>query len=159
MAGAGGRPVRVLIVGPRRPDYRVLHRGGRRPESLDDIGRESRIGGSGAVYRQGIHSRGLRVRRGQGSLSCSSTRTEARPRSVKRISPSAAVEAGLPAPKIWETLTVNGRPGIVMERVEGPTMMRWGTTFPWRNLHGREDDGASSRGGTFQDRRRHSRPA
>ena len=45
---------------------------------------------------------------------------------------SAAVEAGLPAPKIWEMLTVNGRPGIVMERVEGPTMMRWGTTFPWR---------------------------
>ena len=45
---------------------------------------------------------------------------------------AAAVEAGLPAPKIWETLTVNGRPGIVMERVEGPTMMRWGTTFPWR---------------------------
>ena len=45
---------------------------------------------------------------------------------------AAAAEAGLPAPKIWETLTVNGRPGIVMERVEGPTMMRWGTTFPWR---------------------------
>lgn len=45
---------------------------------------------------------------------------------------AAAVEAGLPAPRIWETLAVNGRPGIVMERVEGVTMMRWGTTFPWR---------------------------
>ena len=45
---------------------------------------------------------------------------------------TAAVEAGLPAPMIWGTLTVNGRPGIVMERIEGATMMRWGTTFPWR---------------------------
>ena len=45
---------------------------------------------------------------------------------------TAAVEAGLSAPRIWETLAVNGRPGIVMERVEGATMMRWGTTFPWR---------------------------
>ncbi|MYA61346.1 MAG: phosphotransferase [Dehalococcoidia bacterium] len=45
---------------------------------------------------------------------------------------TAAVEAGLPVPKISETLTVNGRPGIVMERVEGATMLRWGTTFPWR---------------------------
>ena len=45
---------------------------------------------------------------------------------------AAAVEAGLPAPRIWETLTVNGRPGIVMDRVEGVTMLRWGTTFPWR---------------------------
>ena len=45
---------------------------------------------------------------------------------------AAAVEAGLPAPRIWGIETVNGRPGIVMERVEGVTMMRWGTTFPWR---------------------------
>ena len=45
---------------------------------------------------------------------------------------TAAVEAGLPAPRISETRTVNGRPGIVMERVDGVTMLRWGTTFPWR---------------------------
>ena len=45
---------------------------------------------------------------------------------------TVAVEAGLPAPRITETLTVNGRPGIVMERVDGVTMLRWGTTFPWR---------------------------
>ncbi len=45
---------------------------------------------------------------------------------------SAAVEAGLPAPKIWETLTVNGRPGIVMDRIEGESMLEWGTVFPWR---------------------------
>ena len=44
----------------------------------------------------------------------------------------AARAADLPVPNIWETLTVSGRPGIVMERVEGVTMMRWGTTFPWR---------------------------
>ena len=43
-----------------------------------------------------------------------------------------AREAGLPAPKIWGLETVNGRPGIVMERVGGPTMLRWGTSLPWR---------------------------
>lgn len=43
-----------------------------------------------------------------------------------------AREAGLPAPKIWGVETVNGRPGIVMERVGGPTMLRWGTSLPWR---------------------------
>ena len=44
----------------------------------------------------------------------------------------AARNAGLPAPKVWETLNVNGRPGIVMEYVEGATMIRWGTNLPWR---------------------------
>ena len=44
----------------------------------------------------------------------------------------SARKAGLPAPKVWETLNVNGRPGIIMERIEGATMMRWGTNFPWR---------------------------
>ena len=45
---------------------------------------------------------------------------------------SAAREIGLPAPRIWGVKVVNGRPGIVMERVEGPTMLNWGTVFPWR---------------------------
>lgn len=43
-----------------------------------------------------------------------------------------AWESGLPAPKIWEVVTVNGRVGIVMERVEGVTMLHWGTSLPWR---------------------------
>ena len=43
-----------------------------------------------------------------------------------------AREAGLPAPKILGVETVDGRPGIVMERVGGPTMLRWGTSLPWR---------------------------
>ncbi len=45
---------------------------------------------------------------------------------------SVARDAGLPVPKIWGLKTINNRPGIVMERIEGLTMMRWGTTFPWR---------------------------
>ena len=45
---------------------------------------------------------------------------------------AVAWESGLPAPKIWEVVTVNGRVGIVMERVEGVTMLHWGTSLPWR---------------------------
>ena len=45
---------------------------------------------------------------------------------------SVARDVGLPAPKVWGVEVVNGRPGIVMERVYADTMLKWGTTFPWR---------------------------
>ena len=77
---------------------------------------------------------------------------------------TAAVEAGLPAPRIWETLAVNGRPGIVMERVDGVTMLRWGTTFPWRIYTGAKmmarlhAEVHSRRGGDIPDLRDRLRP-
>ena len=44
----------------------------------------------------------------------------------------AARESGIPAPRIWEAASVNDRAGIVMERIEGETMLHWGTSLPWR---------------------------
>lgn len=43
-----------------------------------------------------------------------------------------AGEAGAPAPAVFGTVTVDGRPGIVLERVEGPTMLATLQAAPWR---------------------------
>ena len=43
-----------------------------------------------------------------------------------------ARESGIPAPDIFEVVTVNERAGIVMERIDGETMIQWGTSLPWR---------------------------
>ena len=47
-----------------------------------------------------------------------------------------ARESGLPAPKIWEVVSVNGRPGIVMERIEGESLHKWARLHPWRRYAG-----------------------
>ncbi len=43
-----------------------------------------------------------------------------------------ALELGIPAPEVYDVVTVNDRAGIVMERIEGETMIQWGTSLPWR---------------------------
>ena len=45
---------------------------------------------------------------------------------------SVARESGIPAPKIYDVVTVDDRAGIVMERIDGETMIQWGTSLPWR---------------------------
>ena len=42
----------------------------------------------------------------------------------------AVADAGIPAPRVVEVVTVDERRGIVMERVEGPTMLTLLTTRP-----------------------------
>ncbi len=43
----------------------------------------------------------------------------------------AVADAGIPAPRVVDIVTVGDRRGIVMERVEGPTMMTLLTSKPW----------------------------
>ena len=43
-----------------------------------------------------------------------------------------AREHGIAAPRVWDVVKVDGRVGIVMDRIEGDSMMHWGTRFPWR---------------------------
>ncbi len=45
---------------------------------------------------------------------------------------NAALECGIVVPRVWDVVKVNGRAGIVMERIEGESMLEWGTVFPWR---------------------------
>ena len=45
---------------------------------------------------------------------------------------AVARESGIPAPKVYEVVTVNDRVGIVMERIDGENMIQWGTSLPWR---------------------------
>jgi hypothetical protein len=40
-------------------------------------------------------------------------------------------ETGLPTPRLLDTAEVNGRQGIVFERVEGPSMLRALSARPW----------------------------
>ncbi len=47
---------------------------------------------------------------------------------------AAASEAGLPAPAFLGVETVEGRPGIVLERVEGPSLLGILRERPWRAL-------------------------
>jgi aminoglycoside phosphotransferase (APT) family kinase protein len=44
----------------------------------------------------------------------------------------AVHEAGLPAPAVEGIVDVDGRPGIIFERVEGPSMLGELTTKPWK---------------------------
>ena len=44
----------------------------------------------------------------------------------------AVHEAGLPAPAVEGTVEVDGRSGIVFERVEGPSMLELLTSKPWK---------------------------
>ena len=45
---------------------------------------------------------------------------------------SVARESGIPAPNVYDVVTVDDRAGIVMERIDGETMIQWGTSLPWR---------------------------
>ena len=45
---------------------------------------------------------------------------------------NAALECGIVVPRVWEVVNVGDRVGIVMERIEGESMLKWGTAFPWR---------------------------
>ena len=45
---------------------------------------------------------------------------------------NVASESGIPAPKVYEVVTVDDRVGIVMERIDGQNMIKWGTSLPWR---------------------------
>lgn len=40
--------------------------------------------------------------------------------------------AGAPVPAVYETVSVEGRPGVVYERIEGPTMLSRLIAQPWR---------------------------
>jgi aminoglycoside phosphotransferase (APT) family kinase protein len=44
----------------------------------------------------------------------------------------AAVEAGVPTPEPYEVVVVDGRPGIVMDRVDGPALMTVLARAPWK---------------------------
>ncbi len=43
-----------------------------------------------------------------------------------------AIAHGISAPRVWDVVEVDGRVGIVMDRIEGESMLQWGTRFPWR---------------------------
>ena len=43
-----------------------------------------------------------------------------------------ARDSGLAAPRVFDVVRVHGRPGIVMDRIDGATMLEWATALPWR---------------------------
>ena len=45
---------------------------------------------------------------------------------------NAAQECGIAVPRVWEVVRVNGRPGIVMDRIEGESMHKWARLHPQR---------------------------
>ena len=47
---------------------------------------------------------------------------------------AAAAEAGLPAPRVYGLERVDGRLGLVLERIEGPSLLQLLTARPWRAL-------------------------
>ena len=47
----------------------------------------------------------------------------------------AAHNAGLPVPAVEGVVEVEGRPGIIVERVDGPSMLEEATSRPWRIRH------------------------
>jgi aminoglycoside phosphotransferase (APT) family kinase protein len=60
-------------------------------------------------------------------------RTEAgRDASVEAENTRRAHAAGAPVPGVFETVTVEGRPGAVYERLSGPTMLSHLVRQPWR---------------------------
>jgi hypothetical protein len=46
----------------------------------------------------------------------------------------AASRAGAPVPAVFERVTVDGRPGMVMERLDGESLLAWLGRRPWRVL-------------------------
>lgn len=48
----------------------------------------------------------------------------------------AVHRAGLPAPAVFEVVEVDGRPGIVFERVDGPSLLKVFERKPWQLLRG-----------------------
>lgn len=46
----------------------------------------------------------------------------------------AVFKSGAPAPKVDSVIQVDGRPGIVFERVEGPSLLNHTTSYPWALL-------------------------
>ena len=44
----------------------------------------------------------------------------------------SAAAAGLPVPAVYDVCTVEGRPGLVLERVDGPPMLSTMVRQPWR---------------------------
>jgi Phosphotransferase enzyme family len=45
---------------------------------------------------------------------------------------SAAKACGVPVPAVVERVTVDGRPGLVLERIDGPDLFGWLAPRPWR---------------------------
>ncbi len=45
---------------------------------------------------------------------------------------TAIYQAGIPAPKIYDVVKINGRPGIVYERIEGPSLTENIERYPFR---------------------------
>jgi aminoglycoside phosphotransferase (APT) family kinase protein len=52
----------------------------------------------------------------------------------ERRGTEAAHQAGLPAPAVYGVETVDGRQGIVLERIEGPSLLSALSARPWRAL-------------------------
>lgn len=75
------------------------------------LGSPIAMGNTGHIYRQG--DRVIKVLRGD--LPDSETEREA---AKQRY----AHACGLPVPEVYEIISVNGRPAIVMEHIEGPTL-------------------------------------
>ena len=75
-----------------------------------------------------------------------------------------ALKLGLSVPRVWDVVKVGGRPGIVIDRIHGESMLQWGTRFPWRiftgaKLMARMHAGLHSKSGaempTLRDKLRH----
>jgi tRNA A-37 threonylcarbamoyl transferase component Bud32 len=54
---------------------------------------------------------------------------------------AAAKDAGIPAPAVFEAVVVDGRPGLVMERVDGVDLLTGLSRRPWRILSAAQDLG------------------
>jgi aminoglycoside phosphotransferase (APT) family kinase protein len=50
----------------------------------------------------------------------------------EKLALSAARRAGVPVPAVFGYCTVDGRPGLIMERVDGPDLLRGLGRRPWR---------------------------
>ena len=69
---------------------------------------------------------------------------------------AVARESGIPAPKVYEVVTVNDRVGIVMERIDGENMIQWGTSLPLARPYRRQADGPPPGGHALQQGVGHS---
>ena len=50
----------------------------------------------------------------------------------EKVITTAIYQAGIAAPKIYEVVEVNGRPGIVYERIDGPSLIGNIERYPFR---------------------------